>query len=274
MGTFSTWPVDRRLARRLLALSLAVVLLGTLSPAAVHADPTDATLSALTLLDGNSDPVAFSPAFNSGVSAYTSTVANTVSSVRVKPVVNDAGASAKVNGEALAGDGSVVVALAVGDTSITIVVTAADLGTFQYVASVHRRSSNSLLATLAHSSTNVTLSTGVFAYSETVAYTATSATITAVPQDVLSTMTLGGGPLASGVPSASQALAIGSNVFTVVVTAEDSNTSTYTLELVRLPAPVPAISDIGMLIAAVMMGLAVLVVYVSRRDARNALGSR
>ena len=54
---------------------------------------TDATLSALALRDASDNAVALSPAFASGATSYSATVANSVSRIKVEPTANDSNAT-------------------------------------------------------------------------------------------------------------------------------------------------------------------------------------
>jgi protocatechuate 3,4-dioxygenase beta subunit len=82
----------------------------------------DATLRALTITDA-----MLSPAFASGVAAYTSSVANVVSSVTVTATATQSGATIAVNSAAVSsGVASPAVALDIGTNAVTIVVTAAN----------------------------------------------------------------------------------------------------------------------------------------------------
>ncbi|MDC1345634.1 BspA family leucine-rich repeat surface protein, partial [Planktomarina temperata] len=98
--------------------------------AVTRAASSDATLSALTLSQGN-----LSPSFASGTLAYTSSVPNSVSSLIVTPTTNDANATATVNGASAA----TPVTLAVGSNTVTVQVTAQDGTTTQnYTVTVTR----------------------------------------------------------------------------------------------------------------------------------------
>lgn len=84
------------------------------------------TLSALEVI-GSGGVVSLSPSFASGTTDYTASVANGVASVTVNPTTTSAGATVTVNGvSVLSGAASAPIMLAVGATTITIVVTASD----------------------------------------------------------------------------------------------------------------------------------------------------
>jgi len=82
----------------------------------------DAKLSALSV---SADTL--SPVFSSTVTVYTMSVATAVGSITVTPVADDAAATVVVDGaEVVSGAASGSIALAFGDNTITVVVTAAD----------------------------------------------------------------------------------------------------------------------------------------------------
>lgn len=81
-----------------------------------------ATLSALALSSGT-----LSPAFTSGTSSYTASVANSVTSMTVTPTRTQANATITVNGTSVtSGSASGAISLSVGSNIITVVVTAQD----------------------------------------------------------------------------------------------------------------------------------------------------
>ena len=197
---------------------------------------TDATLSALTL-----SGVDFGT-FASGTTSYTAQVANGVSQTTVSPTVNDAGASyvIKLGGVA---DVDGVVVLSVGSNVITVEVTAEDAQTTQtYTVTVTRVTPPSTDATLS-ALTLSGIDFGTFAstttsYTAQVANSVTHTTVTPTVKDSGAThvIKLGGVTDADGVIL----LAVGSNVVTVEVTAEDSSTTqTYTVTVTRGEAPNP-----------------------------------
>jgi len=91
-------------------------------------------LSAMTLSSG-----ALSPAFDSGTTAYTSSVANSVSSLTVTSSVENSNATIKVNGDlVVSGQASSAINLNVGSNTITIVVTTQNGITKTYTITVNR----------------------------------------------------------------------------------------------------------------------------------------
>ena len=97
---------------------------------------SEAGLSSLTLSSGS-----LSPAFSSGTTSYTTSINDSVSSIRLTPVAKDAYATVKVNGITVA-SGSVSQSIPLGADAgvITIVVTAQDPNfTKTYTATVAER---------------------------------------------------------------------------------------------------------------------------------------
>ena len=108
------------------------------------ADPSDATLSALTVNDGTND-LTLVPAFAPGTYVYAVSVGNAVTTVTLTATVNDDGAA--VSGVTLGGtaiadtdftDGITVPSLIAGDNEIVVTVTAEDATTQTYTITVTR----------------------------------------------------------------------------------------------------------------------------------------
>ncbi len=188
---------------------------------------TDATLSALSL--SGIDIGTFSAA----ATQYTAQVVN-VTETTVTATVNHSGASrvVKLNGTV---DADGVIPLAVGSNVITVEVTAEDgSATRTYTVTVTRAlSTNASLSVLSLS--NVDFGAFVWhatAYSARVTNSITQTAVTATPIHSSSSyvIKLGGVADADGVI----ALAVGRNVITVEVTAEDGvTTRTYTVTVIR-----------------------------------------
>ena len=195
---------------------------------------TDATLSVLTL-----SGIDFGT-FASGTTSYTAQVAYSVSETTVTPTVNDSGASYVINlGGVTDADG--VIALSVGSNVITIEVTAEDDSTTQtYTVTITRAtppSTDAMLSALTPSGINFgTFASGTTSYTAQVANSVTETTVTPTVNDSGASyvIKLGGVEDADGEIS----LAVGSNVITVEVTAEDdSTTRTYTVTVIRAEPP-------------------------------------
>ncbi|MBA4207693.1 MAG: hypothetical protein C0457_22135, partial [Polymorphum sp.] len=210
-----------------------------------RAAATVATLSGLVLSQGTLDPV-----FASGTTSYTASVGNAVTSLTVTPTVTDANATVTVNTvPVLSGNASGAINLTVGSNIITVVVTAEDGTTTEtYTVDVTRAAAT--VATLS----NLVLSQGtldpVFA-SGTTSYTAsvgnavTSLTVTPTVTDANATVTVNTVPVTSGNASGAINLTVGSNIITVVVTAEDGTTTeTYTVDVTRAGATDATLSNL------------------------------
>ena len=191
---------------------------------------TDATLSALTL-----SGIDFGT-FDSTTTSYTAQVANSVSQTTVTPTVNDSGASyvIKLGGVS---DADGVISLSVSSNVITVEVTAEDDSTTQtYTVTVTRAappSTDTTLSALTLSGIEFgTFAPGTTSYTAQVANSVSQTTVTPTVNDSRASyvIKLGGVTDVDGVVS----LSLGSNVITIVVTAEDdSTTRTYSVTVTR-----------------------------------------
>ena len=199
---------------------------------------TDATLEGLTLSDVNFGT------FSSATTSYTAQVANSVTQTTVTPTVNDSGASYVITlGGVTDADGTV--SLSVGNSVITVVVTAEDGKTTRtYTLTVTRaesptpeKSSDATLKSLTLSGIDFgTFDSTTISYSTRVANSVSQTTVTPAANDSGASyvIKLGGVTAADGKVS----LAVGSNVITVEVTAEDGDTTrTYTVTITRSAPP-------------------------------------
>ena len=191
---------------------------------------TDATLSSLTLSGASIG------AFASGATSYTAQVANSVAQTTVTPSVNHSGASYVIRvGGVTDADGTV--SLSVGSNVITIVVTAQDGSTTRtYTVTVTRAaplSSDATLSTLTLSGVDFgTFDSSTTSYSAQVANNISRTTVSpsASSSGARYVIKLGGVTDTDGTVS----LSVGSNVITIVVTAQDgSTTRTYTVTVTR-----------------------------------------
>ena len=191
---------------------------------------TDATLSALTL--SGIDFGTFAP----GTTTYTADVANSVSETTVSPTANDSGASyvIKIGGTA---DADGTVPLAVGSNVITVEVTAEDGQTVEiYKVTVSRAeppSTDATLKSLTLSGVNFgTFVPATTTYTADVANSVSQTTVTAVVSDSGASYVIKLGGTAD--TDDTVALAVGSNVISIEVTAEDGQTTrTYTVTVTR-----------------------------------------
>ena len=213
---------------------------------------TDATLNTLTL-----SGVDFGT-FDSTTVSYTAQVANSVSQTTVTPTVNDSGARYVIKlGGVTDADG--VIPLAVGSNVITIEVTAEDDSTTRtYTVTVTRAappSTDATLSTLTLSGIDFgTFASGTTSYTAQVANSVSQTTVTPTVNHSGASyvIKLGSATDADGVIT----LAVGSNVITVEVTAEDdSTTRTYTVTVTRAEPPTPQLSSDAALSTLTLSGI-------------------
>ena len=197
----------------------------------------DATLSSLAL--SGIDFGVFDPA----TTEYTASVASGVTETTVTAAVNDGGATYVVQLDGV-DDADGTVELAVGDNTVSVVVTAADgQASRTYAVTVTRAeppSTDARLDSLALSDVNFgAFDPATTGYAAAVGNDVEQTTVTARTNDEAAThmVQLDGVPDADGtVP-----LAVGENVISVLVTAEDGETTmTYTVAVTRAAAgPAP-----------------------------------
>jgi gliding motility-associated-like protein len=197
----------------------------------------NANLSALNISKGTLTPV-----FAAGTTSYIDTVTNGTTTVFVTPTLSDPAATVTVNGTAVAsGSASANIALAVGNNTITTVVTAID-GTTKntYTVNVLRPSNNAALSNLITSGGSISpaFAATTFSYTESVPNVTSQITVTPTLADLTATVTVNGTTVTSGTASAAINLNVGANTLTTVVTAQDGVTKdTYTITVTRsLPA--------------------------------------
>jgi hypothetical protein len=207
---------------------------GTVSSTAVPKSD-DARLSGLVV-----SQAALSPDFDSEVTRYEASVANEIAAVTVIPTAAQADGSITVLGTPVAsGAATVPAALAVGETTINIVVTAPNGVTQRtYTVTVTRRaaaSSNADLASLSLSPGTLVPSFSAAATSYTVSEVSSvgSVTVSATAAESGAAITVQGVGALSGVPSSPVQVVAGANLVIVVVTAPDGTTQkTYSANVV------------------------------------------
>ena len=212
---------------------------------------TDAALSALTL-----SGVDFGR-FDSTTTSYAAQVANTVSQTTVTPTVNDSGASYVIKlGGVTDADG--VISLAVGSNVITIEVTAENDSTTQtYTVTVTRSEPPSTDAALnALTLTGIdfgTFASGTTSYTAQVANSVSQMTLTPTVSDSGASYVVKLGGVEDDDREIS--LAVGSNVITIEVTAEDGETTrTYTVTVTRAEPPSTDASLSGLTLSGIDFG--------------------
>ncbi|MDM5179578.1 cadherin-like beta sandwich domain-containing protein [Massilia sp. DJPM01] len=200
---------------------------------ATRAASANADLSALSLSSGT-----LSPAFASATTSYTASVGNATTSLTLTPTVQDANASVTVNGVATtSGNASGAIALAVGANTITTIVTAQDGSTTKtYTVTVTRAaSSNNDLSALSLSSGTLSpaFNPAATSYAASISAGVSSITVTPTVADATASVTVNGVAVTSGAASGAIAMNPGNNTVTVVVTAQNSATKSYTVTITR-----------------------------------------
>ena len=217
----------------------------TYSVTVMRAGSSEASLGALSL-----SGVTLTPAFASGTTAYTASVAHGVTETTVTASASDANASVEVTPEdaddQTPGD---QVNLAVGETTISVEVTAQDgVTTRTYTVTVKRAgSANASLSALSLSGVTLTpvFATGTTAYTASVGHAVTETMVTA-------TAVAGAGyeVKLNGVVDQDGVLplAVGAgNVIAVVVTAQDGEmTQTYTVTVTRAGSADATLSSLSL----------------------------
>ena len=194
----------------------------------------NADLGGLTISSGT-----LSPQFSSSDITYTASVDNSVTQVTVTPTASDSSATITVNGNTVtSGTGHILTGLNVGTNTVTVIVTAQDSTTKTYIITLTRAASLSGNADLA----GLTISSGTLSpqfSSSDITYTAsvdnsvTQVTVTPTASDSSATITVNDNIVPSGTGHILTGLTVGTNTVTVIVTAQDSTTKTYTITLTR-----------------------------------------
>jgi gliding motility-associated-like protein len=198
--------------------------------------PSNNNLSHLALSRG-----VLSPAFNSLITTYSTTVSNTISSLTVTPTAADTASRITVNGTAVAsGTASLAIPLSVGSNVIAIVVNTPGKTANTYTVTATRAPSpNTFLSTLAISRGVLSpkFSHLITSYTTEVASAISSVTVTPTTSNPGAAVTVNGSSVPSGTASTAIPLSVGLNTITVAVTASDGNVNTYTIAVTRAPSP-------------------------------------
>ena len=211
-----------------------------------RAASSNANLSGLTVSAG-----VLTPVFASSTLDYTITVANADKTLSLTPVKSDPAASVTINGVAVAsGTASQAIPLAVGGSNlINVLVTAEDGTTKKYTVTVTRQpSADADLADLSLSSgtLNPVFAAATINYTATVVNANTSIQLTPLTSDATATVTINGLNVISGTASGNIALAVGQNVITTVVTAQDGSKKTYEVTVTRAPSADATLASLGL----------------------------
>lgn len=208
----------------------------TITVTRAAAASTNANLSNLSLSAGT-----LAPTFASGTTSYSANVSNATTSITLTPTVADSTATVTVNGTTVtSGNASGSIALAVGSNTINTTVTAQDgTTTKSYVVTVNREaSSNANLSDLIISQGKLSpaFDATVTSYNASVDYSVGSIDITSTVDDSNAILTVNGNAVTSG-NAFTVALNTGNNTVTIQVTAQNSSTKTYTINITRLQNP-------------------------------------
>ncbi|WMT92720.1 cadherin-like beta sandwich domain-containing protein [Pelagibacterium sp. H642] len=180
---------------------------------------------------------AVSPGFSPGTFAYAIDVGNDITEIVFTPTAEETSASVTINGQSVtSGAASQDVALDVGANLVAIVVTAEDGSTQTYTVTVTRAASaNSDLAGLTVSDGTLApaFAASTFAYTVAVGNDVTEINFTPTVDDGTASVTVNGQAVASDATSQNVRLDVGTNTVTIVVTAEDGSTQTYTVKIDR-----------------------------------------
>ena len=199
---------------------------------------SNSSLSALSLSSGT-----LSPSFSASKTVYSVSVANSTSSITVTPTEGQSAQTITVNGTTVnSGSASSSIALSVGQSIISVVVTAEDKTQKIYTVVVNRasaaQSSDASLSALSLSSGTLSPSfaSNKIVYSASVTNGTSSITVTPTEGHSEQTITVNGTAVSSGSASSSISLSVGQNIISVVVTAEDNTQKTYTVVVNRASA--------------------------------------
>jgi hypothetical protein len=198
-------------------------------------DSSDARLSGLTL-----NGIALDQAFQADQLNYSTSVNFSQDTITLTPVAADAGATILVNGdEVVSGSASTVIALAVGENPIDIVVTSRNrTATMTYTLAVSRATASSDASlsdlNLSGATLDQLFQPSQTAYSASVGFLQASITLTPVATNDNATIQINGNEVASGTTSSAIDLSDGQNIISLVATAEDGvTTRSYTIEITR-----------------------------------------
>ncbi len=195
---------------------------------------SNADLSGLTVSQGS-----LSPAFAAGTTTYSNSVGSDILSMTVTPIAADTGSAITVNGTSTpSGTASSTINLNAGNNTITIAVTAQDgLTTKTYTITVNRAGSgNADLSSLIvdQGTLSPAFAAGTTSYTDSVANSVTSMTVTPTASGIGATITVNGTAVTSGSASQSITLNVGNNTISIHVAAEDVVTEkTYTITVAR-----------------------------------------
>jgi uncharacterized protein YhjY with autotransporter beta-barrel domain len=178
------------------------------------------------------------PAFDPNTISYTLNVANDVETITFTPTLSDTRGAVVINGATIPnGTATPAINLAVGSNTVTTTVTAQNGTTTKtYTVNVIRaQSGNADLVGLVPSAGTLdpAFSPGNTAYSLTVPNGTSSLQLTPTFADPTATVAVNGTTVPSGSASTALPLGIGTTTLTVVVTAQNGTTRSYTVNVTR-----------------------------------------
>jgi gliding motility-associated-like protein len=211
--------------------------------------PPNANLANLVLSAG-----VLSPVFSSGTINYTATVSNSIPEVMLTPTVSTVTSTIKVNGVTITNGATTnAIPLTVGSNNIiSVVVTATDGVTKTYTVTVTRSVPStipglSMVLSPYAKLKRVPANGADVNFEATVANSVASVTLTPIPSQPFTTITVNNIAVEGGTPSGMIALNYGSNIIDVKSVAENGiNTRTYRITVFRAN---PGSSDAGLSLA-------------------------
>jgi hypothetical protein len=201
----------------------------------VYGHYVSADLSSLVLSSS-----ALVPTFSPSTTVYSQQVSFNTTSITVTPTAADSTATIKVNNvTVVSGQASAPINLAVGNNTITVVVTPIYGNPKTYTVTVTRADSQYLSSLSLKSGTNTYNLVPIFSktqgiYTATVPYDATTVALIPVAEGATSTITVNGTTVASGSASAPISMNVGVNpAITVECTLPSGVKQTYTVTVTR-----------------------------------------
>lgn len=178
------------------------------------------------------------PAFDPNTTSYTLNVANDVETITFTPTLSDTRGAVVINGATIPnGTATPAINLAVGSNTVTTTVTAQNGTTTKtYIVNIIRaQSGNADLVGLVPSAGTLdpAFSPSIATYSLTVPTDTSSLQLTPTSADPTATIAVNGATVPSGSASAALPLGIGATTLTVVVTAQNGTTRSYTVNVTR-----------------------------------------
>lgn len=191
-------------------------------------------LQSLTVSPGN-----LTPPFTASRLVYTVNVASGVDSVTVTAQPQDSGATVSIDGQTTTSR-SVSLGAPGSSTEILTEVMAPNGSVKTYAVTVHRASivlsGNNNLSDLVVSAgpLDPPFDAGTTSYNVQAPIFTADTSVTATVADSTATLTINGSPATSGVASSSIPLALGANLISIIVTAENGSQKTYTVTITRI----------------------------------------